>query len=425
MTDGSAAVASPAVSDPATRLRWVALLGMLVALGPLSIDLYLPALPAIAAGLATTTEAVQTSVTVFLAGFSGGMLLYGPMSDRWGRRPVMLTGLVLFTLASAACAMAPDIHSLLAARAAQALGGGAASVLARAAVRDVFEAPDAVAVLSMMSMVTTIAPLLAPAIGSATLYLWGWRGPFVFLTLWGIGAWVVTTWRLQETLPPSRRSAASLGQAFLAYVRLLGDPASLALCLAGGLSFAAMFAYITASPFYFIELRGWTPTAYGLMFGGNAVGILLASGLNGRWVRRVGALRLATWGAVMGLSAAALLWLSMRQGVMAESPSGSAMDSMGSLGVSLGLFGVVSVVGLMGANCIGLLMERHPCSAGAAAALFVSGQFGLGMLASALVNHLHDGTGGPMASVMALASAGSFLAMMWVRRAFGAAAHAP
>lgn len=372
-------------SLPAARKgRFLLLLGALVAFGPLAIDLYLPALPAIAAGLAATPEAVQASITVFLAGFAVGMLFYGPISDRYGRRKVMLSGIVLFTLASLGCLLAGSAGDLILARFLQALGGGAASVLARAVVRDVYPPPEAIRNLSLMAMVTAIAPLIAPMIGSALLALLGWRGPFVALLVWGALSVLVVWLYLPESLPPERRGQLPLGAAFAAYGRLALDPVAVGLMLAGGMSFAAMFAYITGSPFYFITLHGCSPTQYSLIFAANALGIFTANYINSRLVRTVGAARMAGYGTMAGALGALLLLASVLGG------GGLWLDIAG-------LFVVVSMTGLLGANCVGLLMARYPQNAGAAAALFGSSQFGFGMWASAAVGYHHDGSGRPMA----------------------------
>lgn len=376
------------VGLPAAREgRFLLLLGALVAFGPLSIDLYLPALPAIASGLATSAEAVQASITVFLAGFAFGMLGYGPISDRYGRRRVMLTGIALFVVASLACMLAENIGQLLVARAFQAIGGGAASVLARAVVRDVYTPTEAIRKLSLMAMVTAIAPLLAPVLGSALLHLFGWRGTFAAVLAWGLLSLAVVWSQLPETLPPERRGQTSLGAAFSAYARLASDARAVGLLLAGGMSFAAMFAYITGSPFYFIELQAWSPAAYSLVFAANALGIFLVNFANSRLVQRLGAATLAGLGSAAALLAAVALVLAI------QVQAGSAV-------VVLALFVVVSMTGLLGANCVGLLMGRYPQNAGAAAALFGSAQFGFGMWASALVGYTHDGSGRPMAWVI-------------------------
>lgn len=368
------------------------LLGALVAFGPLAVDMYLPALPALAAGLGASIDAAQGSITVFLAGFALGMLFYGPLSDHYGRRRVMLGGIALFAVTSLACLLATSLPQLLLARALQALGGGAASVLARAVVRDRFEGAEAIRRLSLMAMVTALAPLVAPLAGSLLLRGFGWRGTFGALTLWGLLCLAVVWRRLPESLPPERRGGQTLGRAFGAYRALLSHPPALGLVLAGGMSFAAMFAYITAAPFYFITLHGFSPLRFGTVFACNALGILAANYANSRLARRVGAQRLAGIGTVGGLLGAVLLF--------------ATRDAAGALPAALaGLFVVVGVTGLLGANCVGLLMNRYPQSAGAAAAVFGAAQFGFGMAASALVDRLHDGTGGPMAEVILGASA--------------------
>lgn len=364
--------------------RFLLLLGALVAFGPLAIDLYLPALPAIAAGLSASPEAAQASITVFLAGFAVGMLFYGPISDRYGRRAVMLSGIALFALASLGCLLADSAGDLILARGVQALGGGAASVLARAVVRDVYPPPEAIRKLSLMAMVTAIAPLIAPMIGSGLLAMLGWRGPFFALLIWGLLSFVVVWRHLPESLPPERRGQLHLIGAFAAYGRLLRDPLALGLLLAGGMSFAAMFAYITGSPFYFITLHGVSPTQYSLIFAANALGIFATNYLNSRLVRRLGAARMAGYGTLTGAAGAGLLLASVLVA------GGLWLDIVG-------LFVVVSMTGLLGANCVGLLMARYPHNAGAAAALFGSAQFGFGMWASAAVGYFHDHSGRPMA----------------------------
>jgi DHA1 family bicyclomycin/chloramphenicol resistance-like MFS transporter len=383
--------------------RFILLLGALVAFGPLAIDLYLPALPAIAAGLRAPPAAVQSSITVFLAGFAIGMLFYGPVSDRHGRRTVMLTGIALFTLASLACLLATAIGQLIIARFIQALGGGAASVLARAVVRDTYTPSEAVRKLSLMAMVTAIAPLLAPLLGSALLSGFGWRGTFAALFLWGVLSLLVVWRLLPETLPPARRGQLSLAAAFAAYGRLLRDPVALGLLLAGGMSFAAMFAYITASPFYFMQLQGFSPIAYGALFAANALGIFMANYLNSRLLKSTSVVGMAGVGCGSGLIGGIVLLTAVE--------AGNSMPA-----VIAGLFVVVSMTGLLGANCVGLLMARYPQNAGAAAALFGASQFGLGMCASAAVNLFHDNTGRPMAWVILATTLASVLGYLLFRR---------
>ncbi|WP_295007541.1 Bcr/CflA family multidrug efflux MFS transporter [uncultured Dechloromonas sp.] len=395
---------TPSALNTAREGRFILLLGALVAFGPLAIDLYLPALPAIAVGLAASAEAVQASITVFLAGFAVGMLFYGPISDRYGRRVVMLTGIALFAVASLACLLATAVEQLILARFVQALGGGAASVLARAVVRDVYSPTEAIRKLSLMAMVTAIAPLLAPLLGSALLAGFGWRGTFAAVLAWGLLSLAVVWRMLPETLPAERRGQLSLAAAFAAYGRLACDPVAIGLLLAGGMSFAAMFAYITASPFYFIELQQLSPAAYGALFAANALGIFAANYANSRLVKSRGAAAMAGVGCVSGLLGALLLWAAVA--------AGDALPA-----VIAGLFVVVAMTGLLGANCVGLLMARYPQNAGAAAALFGSSQFGFGMWASAAVSYTHDGSGRPMAWVIVATMTISVFGYLLYRRA--------
>lgn len=382
----------------------IVLLGSLVAFGPLAVDLYLPALPAIGAGLGASPAGVQASITVFLAGFAVGMLLYGPISDHFGRRVVLLAGIALFILASLACALSTSIGQLVGARLVQALGGGAASVLARAVVRDLYPPGEAIRQLSLMAIITTIAPLLAPLLGSALLALYGWRSLFLVLVAWGMLAFVLVWARLPESLPPEKRGAMGLAKAFAAYGALLRDPRALALLVAGGAGFAAMFAYITAGAYYFIAQRGLSPAQFSLLFGLNAFGIILANYFNSRMVGVVGPVRMARVGSAL-LAAGALVVLGV---VMLNGPLGVLMA---------GLFLAVSMTGLLGANCVGLLMAAYPHNAGAAAALFGSAQFGLGMLASALVSWpgLAAQGGLKMAATMAVCGLASALGARLVR----------
>lgn len=378
------------------------LLGMLAAFGALAIDLYLPALPAIGRDLGATPSAVQLSMTLFLAGFTLGMLFCGPLSDRLGRRPVLLGGVALFALASLACTMSGSVEQLIAARLFQALGGGAAFVLSRVVVRDLFPGVAAIRMLSLLAMVSALAPLLAPLAGSGLMTVFGWRGTFGALVAWALLALAVVWTMLPESLPPQRRVQVPALQLFAVYRRLLADRASLGLLLAGGMSFAAMFAYITAGPFFFIALHGFTPLQYSLVFAANAFGIFLANFVNRRCAHRPGPEIMMRIGCMAAL-AGALVLLSA---VLAGAPVWLAM---------VGMFAVVSMTGLLGANGIGLLMARAPQDAGAAAGLFGAAQFGFGALASVAVSLLHDGGGVSMACVIFGASALSLLGQLVYR----------
>jgi DHA1 family bicyclomycin/chloramphenicol resistance-like MFS transporter len=360
--------------------RLILLLGALAACGPLSIDMYLPSLPALANAFSTTAAAAEITLTSFMCGFSLGMLLYGPLSDAYGRRPILLGGIVLYALASIGCALSFSIDSLVALRFLQALGAGSASVLARAIARDAHEATDAARVLSMLAIVTSIGPLLAPMIGGQLLLLGGWRAVFVVLTLFGAGCAVTTYLRVPETWPREKRASSALSQSFAAYGRLLTDPVTWGHVLCGGMAFASMFAYITATPFVYIEYFHVKPQHYGFFFGLNIIGIIGWNVINARLVRRLGSLKLisiASFVSVVAALAVSLVCLTGWGGLWS---------------IVVCLFFVVGVVGLLSANCTTDLMHRYPRNAGAAAAVFGAVQLALGAVASLVIGVLQDGT---------------------------------
>ncbi|WP_437882196.1 Bcr/CflA family multidrug efflux MFS transporter [Pseudomonas sp. LRF_L74] len=384
--------------------RLIVLLAALVAFGPLSIDMYLPSLPAIAADLQAGEAEVQMTIGVFLAGLCLGMLFYGPLSDRYGRRRLLLGGIVIYLLASAGCALASEVEHLVLWRFLQALGGAAASVLGRAIVRDLFPLDAAARVLSLMHLVTMFATLLAPLLGGYLMQLAGWRSLFVVLLAFAALCLLAVAWKIPETHPPSARGA-SLGQAFLAYGRMAIQPLALGYILCMGLGFGGMFAFITASPFVYIDYFGLSPMAYAWLFVLNILGIIIATLLNARLVGRLGAQRMLVHGtAVIALAAVALL----------------AVGFSGWGGIAAMVAGVVlfiSVTGLLGANCLACLLAAFPRQAGAAAGLAVATQFGLGTACSALVGVLYDGTPLPMCLVMGAAGLGSLGAFRFAKAA--------
>ena len=390
------------MSAVANPQRLIVLLAALTAFGPLSIDMYLPSLPLIAADLQASETSVQLTISVFLAGLCLGMLLYGPLSDRFGRRPLLLAGIGLYTFASLGCAWADNTEQLVLYRFLQALGGAAASVLARTVVRDLFPLAAAARVLSLMHLVTMLATLVAPLAGSYLMMLAGWRSLFLVLLSFALCCLVLVAFSLPETLPPERRGA-SLGQVFQAYAQMACAPTALGFILCMGLSFAGMFAFITASPFVYIQYFGISPQSYGWLFALNIAGVIVATMLNARWVSRLGPNRLLAWGTAL-LAA-----------------SGSCLALLGGLGLG-GLSAVVicvvlyvSVTGLIGANCLASLLAHYPQQAGAAAGLAVALQFGLGMLFSALAGALHDGSAAPMSLLMGAAGVGSLAAFRVAR----------
>jgi DHA1 family bicyclomycin/chloramphenicol resistance-like MFS transporter len=395
------------VARPRPDGRLILLLGALAACGPIATDMYLPSLPTIAQSFAVSAAAAQATLTSFMFGFSLGMLLYGPLSDTWGRRPVLLGGLALFTLASIGCAVAPSIDTLVAVRFLQAFGAGAASVLARAIARDAHSGADAARVLSMVAIVTAVGPLVAPLLGGQVLLLGGWRAVFVFLTLFGALCAALAFFRIPETWPREKRKSAAVLQSFAVYRHLLTDPVALGHMLCGGMAFASMFAYITATPFVYIDYFHVKPQNYGYFFGLNIAGIMLANYLNTHLVGRAGSLAIIKASSLVSCVASfavALVCLTGWGGLWS---------------IVAGLFFVVSMVGILSANCTTDLMHRYPHNAGAAAALFGAMQLVLGALASLAVGAFRDGTPMGMGATVAVTGALCFVGRVLVVRWHG------
>ncbi len=270
--------------------RLAAVLGALTAMGPLAIDMYLPALPTIGRQLTTTSAAVQVSLAVYFVGIALGQAFYGPLSDRFGRKPALFFGLAVFILASLGCARARSIEALIACRLLQALGGCAPLVIPRAIVRDYFDERGSARMLSVLMLVMGLAPILAPLVGGQLLIAFGWRSVFWLLSAYGTVVLLLAVLLLPESLPVQRRRRPAIGAVLAIYGQLLRNRIYMSHVVAGGLIFAGLLAYIAGSPFVFIELFDVPPERYGLLFGMNAIGIIGASQVN-RWLAGGGAPR--------------------------------------------------------------------------------------------------------------------------------------
>lgn len=391
--------ASPMVLEgrPAPRVLTPALIAVLAALSafaPLSVDMYLPALPAMAIDFRATHAQTQLTLTSFMIAFGLGQVFYGPLGDRFGRRPVMLGGIAIYLVASLACAYAATIEHLVALRFLQGLGACAGVVMARAMVRDLAERDRAAQVMSVMMACVSIAPMLAPLIGAAVFELAGWRAIFWSLAGFGLAALLTGLLGVRETLQPDNRAPLVLSAILGRFGHLLKTRDFIGYAVAPAFMFGTMMSFISGSPFVYIDHYGLTPGQFAWLFAANVVAMTLGSTLNSRLVPRYGAdvlLRRAV--VVPALSGAALLvcgFIELRTGALGLAPFVPLTVLMvGSLSVIL-------------PNATACAMQRYPHMAGTASSLLGVVQFGTGAVFGTLVGHLLDGTIWPMTALMGL-----------------------
>ncbi|WP_338676325.1 multidrug effflux MFS transporter [Streptomyces sp. SCSIO 30461] len=373
-------------------------LGGLTALPPLSMDMYLPALPQVTGSLSASAATIQLTLTACLAGMALGQLLVGPMSDRWGRRRPLLVGMGVYVAATAVCALAPGAEMLIAFRLLQGLAGAAGIVIARAVVRDLYDGVAMARFFSSLMLISGMAPIIAPLIGGQILRVTDWRGVFYVLAGIGLLLTLLVARFLHETLPPERRHTGGMGEALRTMRGLLADRVFAGYTLAGGLAFATLFAYISASPFVIQEIYGASPQTFSLLFGLNSLGLVAAGQINGKLlVGRVSLDKvLGTGLAVITLASLALLL--MTSGVFGE---------VGLVPIAAALFVLMSAMGLCLPNTNALALMRTPHAAGSASALLGTSAFAVGAVASPLVGIAGEATAMPMALVQLVCALGA------------------
>ncbi len=348
--------------------------------------MYLPSLPALQDYFKATEGEVQLTLTAFFVGFAAGQTLYGPLADRFGRKPPLYFGMVLYTLSSAACALAVSVHMLTAFRLLQALGACAGSVMSRAVVRDLFPPEDTRRVYSALILVMGVSPLVAPLLGGYILLWLGWKAIFLVVTAAGCVAMAGMHFRLPETLPSPR--PLSLGYVFSTYRGLLSDRFFLGSALATGFSSAGMFAYIAGSPFVFINIYGVRPERFGWLFGINALAVVLSAQVNGRVLHGHAPERLMRNAAFVQCVAGVLL--------MGAALSGRAPM----VAIALPLFLYMACIGFVFPNAVALALANHGEVAGMASALLGTVQFGMAAVGTAIVSAISTSTAVPMAAVI-------------------------
>ncbi|MFE4263128.1 multidrug effflux MFS transporter [Streptomyces sp. NPDC056883] len=388
-----------------TGLLVTFMLGALAAVPPLSMDMYLPALPEVSRGLDASSTTVQLTLTACLTGMALGQLIVGPMSDKWGRRRPLLIGLLVYIVATAVCAFAPTAEVLVGFRLLQGLAGAAGIVIARAVVRDMYDGLQMAKFFSTMLMVSSLAPILAPIIGGQMLRATDWRGIFMVLAAIGIALTVLVWRRLPETLPVEKRNSGGVRATLWIMRGLLADRIFTGYVLTNGFAYAALFSYIAASPFVIQEIYGASPTTFSLLFGLNSLGLMIVSQVNGRVL--FGRVRLDK---ALGMG----LGIMVLAGIGLLSVAAGVFGHAGTIPIAVGLFAMISALGLVLPNTQALALMRTPHAAGSASALVGTSCFIMGAIASLFVGIAGKTTPVPMAAVQlgsALAAITCFLAV--------------
>lgn len=388
---------------PHSSLSIVFILGLLAMLMPLSIDMYLPALPVIAGQFGVPAGSAQMTLSTYILGFALGQLIYGPMADSIGRKPVILGGTLIFAAAAVACALAQSIDQLITMRFFHGLAAAAASVVINALMRDMYPREEFSRMMSFVMLVTTIAPLLAPMIGGAVLIWFSWHAIFWILAVAALLASAMIAFFIRETLPPERRQPFHLRTTVGNFASLFRHKRVLSYMLASGFSFAGMFSFLSAGPFVYIEINHVSPQDFGYYFALNIVFLFVMTIINGRFVRRIGALNMFRSG----------LWV---QFVMALWMVVTALLGVGFWSMVVGVAAFVGCVSLVSSNAMAVILDEFPHMAGTASSLAGTFRFGIGAIVGALLSMSTFNSAWPMIWSITFCATSSILFYLYASR---------
>ncbi|MBY6107462.1 Bcr/CflA family multidrug efflux MFS transporter [Ferrimonas balearica] len=382
----------------------IALLGALAGLTPLAIDMYLPSIPTMAGEFSVPVEVMQYTVSFYLLGFAFGQLLYGPLTDSLGRMPILMGGLGLFALASVACALAQTVEQLIVARVLQAAGGAAGSVIVMALLRDLFERDQFARAMSFGMLVMNLAPLAAPVLGGYLLLFFGWHSIFWVLAIVAAVLAISIGLVIGETLPKSARAPLKLSSALATYGRILKHRRCMGYQLIGIGASAALFAFITGSPFVYIQYYQVPPEQFGYYFGANILMMMTLTSLNARYVARLGSVKMLGIGLAIGVTGAMLLilgqWLAIESVWVVVLPVVMIMGPMG----------------LISANAAALSLDEFDGAAGSVSALGGFMRFLAGALIGGLMGLVHSDSPWTLVGAMSSCLIGSGLVYLWMVR---------
>ncbi|WP_087016032.1 Bcr/CflA family multidrug efflux MFS transporter [Thaumasiovibrio subtropicus] len=365
------------------------ILGAISALTPLAIDMYLPAMPTIADDLGVTASAVQITLTTYTAGFAIGQIFFGPLADTFGRKPVLIGGIAFFAVASVFCAFSKGIVELTWIRGIQGFAGAAAAVIVQALVRDMFERDDFARTMSFITLVMTVAPLIAPLIGGYVAVYLGWQAIFTGLALFSCVIIVAVIIKIPETLSVENRQPLKISTTLRNYYYLLKSPVAIGYIFCGAFSFAGMFTFLTAGPFVYIDYYGVSPEHFGYLFGLNVVCLIIFTTFNGRMVKKLGSHNMLRIALTIQFTAGVLLILGQ-------------VFELGLWGTVIPVMMYVGIISIIGSNTMACLLNGYPQMAGTASAIAGTLRFGTGTVVGAIIAIIPDSTPLPMALTMAI-----------------------
>jgi DHA1 family bicyclomycin/chloramphenicol resistance-like MFS transporter len=382
----------------------IVILGLLAMLMPLSIDMYLPALPMIAQGFNVPAGSAQMTLSTYILGFAIGQIFYGPMADSLGRKPVVLGGTLIFALAAIACALSQTIEQLIWMRFLHGLAAAAASVVINALMRDIYPKEEFSRMMSFVMLITTIAPLVAPMVGGAVLVWFSWHVIFWILAAAALLASAMIFFFIHETLAPEMRQKFNLRTTVGNFATLFRHKRVLSYMLASGFSFAGMFSFLSAGPFVYIELNHVSPQHFGYYFALNVVFLFIMTMINSRFVRRVGAINMFRTGLCIQFAMA--VWLVV-----------SSQLDFGFWAMVLGVAIFISCVSLVSSNAMAVILDEFPHMAGTASSLAGTFRFGIGALTGALLSVATFNTAWPMIWSIAICATASVVFYFYASKA--------
>ncbi|HCM9193308.1 TPA: Bcr/CflA family multidrug efflux MFS transporter [Enterobacter cloacae subsp. dissolvens] len=388
---------------PHSSFKIVFILGLLAMLMPLSIDMYLPALPVISAQFGVPAGSAQMTLSTYILGFALGQLFYGPMADSLGRKPVILGGTLIFAAAAVACALAQSIDQLIVMRFFHGLAAAAASVVINALMRDIYPKEEFSRMMSFVMLVTTIAPLVAPMAGGAVLVWFSWHAIFWILALAALLASAMIFFFIDETLAVESRQKFHIRTTMGNFASLFRHKRVLSYMLASGFSFAGMFSFLSAGPFVYIELNHVSPQHFGYYFALNIVFLFIMTIINSRFVRRIGALNMFRAG--LWIQFVIAIWLVV-----------SAFLGVGFWALVVGVAVFVGCVSMISSNAMAVILDEFPHMAGTASSLAGTFRFGIGAVVGALLSMATFNTAWPMLWAMAFCATSSILFCLYASR---------